>query len=150
MRSIIETSVIIPAYNAEIYIQTAIESVLDELPAKTEVIVINDGSTDGTGGILEALAAKYPALKVYQRESRGMVQTMAELVTLAKGELLIRMDADDICHPGRIAKQIEFLQSHHEWVLVGGQVLFIDMDGRPICRTNLPLAACRTWILTEI
>ena len=70
--------------------------------------------------ILREYAAKDRRLLVRSRENRGLVETPNELIAIARGRYLARMDADDICLPHRFEKQVKFLDAHPDYVLVGG------------------------------
>lgn len=123
-------SVILPAYNAARYIESAVRSVLDQTFTDFELIVIDDGSKDDTGVILEAIAAGDDRLKVVRRENRGLVATLNEMIDRSSAGLIARMDADDLCLPDRLAKQVAFMDAHPDVVLLGGAYWLIDGDGR--------------------
>lgn len=120
----------IPAYNCEKYVETAIESILSQTYHDFEIIFINDGSTDNTRNIAEEIARRDPRLRVYTRENRGIVSCLNEGLALASGRYIARMDGDDIAMPDRFQRQVEFLDSHPDHGLVGGQFMLIDPKGR--------------------
>jgi glycosyltransferase involved in cell wall biosynthesis len=103
-------SVIIPAYNAEPFIRETIESVLAQTYWNLEVLVIDDGSTDGTGDCVE----KYgPRVRyILQENSGGAARPRNIGLTIASGELIVFLDADDVMNPDRIAREVEFLLAH--------------------------------------
>lgn len=106
-------TVIIPAYNAEKYITACVESVAAQTYANLEIIIINDGSTDLTGKILDELAMKDPRIKVIHQENEGVSAARNTALKIARGNLIGFIDADD-----EIAKDMyEFLcrnlQKHH-------------------------------------
>jgi len=125
-------SVIFPVYNAGKYLDEAIESILAQTFTDFELLLLNDGSTDGSLKRLEYFAARDSRCKVHTSANRGLVGTLNEGVRLAQGDILFRMDQDDISHPERFEKQIRYLAEHPECVLVGSRVLLIDPDGMPI------------------
>lgn len=127
-------SVILPAYNAQGYIRSAVYSVLQQTCADFELIIINDGSTDQSLPILQDMAKRDPRIKLITRENKGLVATLNEGISLAQGTYLARMDADDLCMPARFEKQVAYLQAHRDCVLIGSDVLYIDADGDPIGR----------------
>ena len=121
-------SVIIPVYNAEFYIQLALESVSKQTYQELEVIVIDDGSTDGTLRILETFCD--PRIKVISRGNRGLISTLNECIELSSGEYIARMDADDICYPTRIEEQIKYLSKNKEIGVLFTGLEYIDAQGK--------------------
>jgi hypothetical protein len=125
-------SVLIPVYNGGSFFADALQSILEQSFADFECIVVDDGSTDGSGALAEAIAARDGRFRVVRRENRGLVATLNELVSLARGELLARMDADDIALCDRLALQVAFMNEHPEVVCVGGGQILMDETGRLI------------------
>jgi len=115
----IKISVVMPVYNAKKYIQSAIESILNQTFTDFEFIIINDGSTDGTLGILEAYAQQDLRIRLISRENKGLVETLNEGLGLANAPLIARMDADDIALPIRLQEQFDFLTLNPDTVCVG-------------------------------
>jgi glycosyltransferase involved in cell wall biosynthesis len=97
-----------------------------------ELILINDGSTDGSLKILEHYAQKDARCIVLSWENRGIVASCNHGVHLAKADIICRMDADDVCMPQRFEKQFNYLNAHPECVAVGSNALLIDSEGMPI------------------
>lgn len=135
LRSIQEpnVSVILPIYNAERYLSFAVESVLSQTLRDFELLALDDGSTDKSLEILRKLSTKDSRIRILQRENRGLVTTLNELINNSRGRYLARMDADDICHPERFERQCTYLDAHPKCVAVGSAVLFIDPEGSPLC-----------------
>lgn len=106
-------SVLLPVYNAECYISEAIDSILTQTFADFELIVINDGSTDGTLEILQNYQEKDTRIRLFWRENKGLVATLNEGIDLARGEWLARMDQDDIAMPHRFERQLQWLAQTH-------------------------------------
>lgn len=102
-------SVLLPVYNADQFIAEAITSILAQTFSAFELIVINDGSTDGTLTILQHYEAMDLRIRVVSRENRGIVATLNEGIDLARGEWLARMDADDIAMPQRFERQLQWV-----------------------------------------
>ncbi|QJD97556.1 glycosyltransferase [Mucilaginibacter robiniae] len=114
-------SVILPVYNTEKYIKEAVDSILNQTYKDFELIVLNDASTDGTLGILQQY--QDTRLKVITNEQNlKVVKTLNKGLDLAQGEYIARMDADDISHPQRFEKQIQFLEQHPDVDFVGSWV----------------------------
>ena len=125
-----------PVYNAEKYINAAVNSILNQTYRDFEFIIINDGSTDGTLEILKAFAQQDSRIRLISRENKGLVETLNEGLALAKSPLIARMDADDISLPDRFKKQYAYLQQHPDVVVLGGRCIAIDADGDPLTQWN--------------
>jgi glycosyltransferase involved in cell wall biosynthesis len=104
-------SVLMPAFNVEKYIATAIESVLNQTFTNFEFIVLDDGSCDGTVKIIES----YDDVRmktVFLPENKGLVSARNSLVEMAQGQYIAFLDSDDIADPSRLEFQLQYLQSH--------------------------------------
>jgi glycosyltransferase involved in cell wall biosynthesis len=123
-------SVCMPVYNAERYIEEAIESILGQTFSDFEFLIMDDGSADRTLAILERYATQDARIRLSRRLNAGLVPCLNEMLHQARGELIARMDADDIALPERFARQVEFLRSHPEVDVVGGAQEHIDSKGR--------------------
>lgn len=125
-------SVLLPVHNAGKFLRPALESILGQTYRDFELLLLDDGSTDGSGELAQQLAERDARLVVTRREQRGLVASLNELIAMARGDLLARMDADDIASNSRLARQVEFMDRHPGVVCVGGAQLLIDEAGRPI------------------
>jgi len=123
-------SVLMPVYNAEAYLAEAVESILRQTFADFEFLVIDDGSTDRSGAILEGYAAGERRVRLTRRPNTGYTVALNELLGLASGELVARMDADDVALPHRLERQVDYLRAHTDVVCVGTAVHLIDSAGR--------------------
>lgn len=112
-------SVVLPVYNAGAPLRDAVESILAQTYTDFELIAVNDGSTDGSGDVLDAYAVRDPRVRVIHQENRKQVATMNRAIDEARGEFVARMDADDQSYPERLAKQVAFLDAHPEVGVVG-------------------------------
>ena len=99
-------SFLLPCFNSEAYLQQTLNSIALQTYTHWECIAIDDGSSDGTFEILQAAAARDPRFIIISRENRGLIATLNEAITMARGEWLARIDADDICTPDRLEKQL--------------------------------------------
>lgn len=131
-------SVAMPVYNGEKYLAEAIDSILAQSFTDFEFLIISDGSTDRTVDILEQYAARDDRIHFLHRENRGIPKTLNELLKLAKGELVARMDADDIAFPERFSKQVRYLDETPDCVVVGSSAIIIDPNGRELQCRNAP------------
>ena len=127
-----KVSVLMPVFNAERYVEAAVRSVLGQTFCDFELLVIDDGSTDGSLPILKMMASLDPRIHLKSRSNQGLIATLNELISLSSCALLARMDADDVCRPRRFERQVQFLDSHPGVAAVGSKVLFIDPDGLPL------------------
>jgi len=128
----VKASVILPVYNAEKYLELAIESILAQSFYDFELLILNDGSKDGSDAIIDGFVKKDRRCKKLSWPNRGLIPTLNAGLEEAKGEIIFRMDADDICRPDRFAKQFNYLQENPKCVAVGSKVLLIDTGGLPI------------------
>ena len=122
-------SVIMPVLNAELYLKTAIESVLSQTIPDFEFIIINDGSTDKTEEIIKSY--QDPRIIYIKNDTNiGLSKSYNLGIRASKGEFIARMDADDISFKDRFESQLEFLEAHQEVGVVGGGVILIDESGK--------------------
>lgn len=120
-------SVIMPAYNSEKYISEAIESILDQSFKDFEFIIIDDGSTDETWDIIQKYKMKNQRIIAVKNEiNLKMTKALNKGINLARGEYLVRMDADDWSYPYRIKAQVEFMQHNPNIVVSGGSIEVCD------------------------
>ena len=105
-------SVIIPAYNGSQFIERTLVSVCSQTYRNLEILVINDGSTDDTADIAERLARADPRLRVITTANRGVAAARNHGVECAAGDYVAFVDADDLWHPTKIAKQMAALARH--------------------------------------
>ncbi len=105
-------TVLLPCYNAQDYLSDALISIVNQTYENLEILCINDGSTDDTAKILEEFAKRDSRIcVVHNVENLKLIQTLNKGISLAQGEYIARMDADDISLPERFEKQFEFLSS---------------------------------------
>jgi glycosyltransferase involved in cell wall biosynthesis len=104
-------SVIIPVYNGENFIGRTLTSALAQTHRKIEVIVVDDGSTDRTSAIVEAAAIGDGRIRLFRRENYGVAKARNFGVSQAQGNLIAPLDADDLWHPHKIARQVAAIQA---------------------------------------
>ncbi|MDB5137232.1 MAG: glycosyltransferase [Mucilaginibacter sp.] len=120
-------SILMPAYNAGKYIREAIASVLSQTCRDFELLVINDGSTDETEIIVSSFHD--PRVVLINKEHEGIAIALNMGLRLARAPYIARFDADDICLPQRLEKQLNFLEDHPDYVLVGSDAEYIIENG---------------------
>jgi len=122
-------SVILPVYNADKYLNEALESLRYQTYPHFEVIAIDDASTDSSYKILKNYARIDSRFRVFKNKTNlKIAHTLNFGLTKAKGGFIARMDADDISLPNRFQKQIKYLLRHPGVVVVGGQCLTMDKN----------------------
>jgi cellulose synthase/poly-beta-1,6-N-acetylglucosamine synthase-like glycosyltransferase len=117
-----QISVVMPCYNAAETLAAAIESMQSQALADWEFIIVDDGSTDESPGILEKHAAEDGRIRLVSQPHSGVVRALQEGCSKAQGRFIARMDADDIAFPERLRKQCKYMQAHAETALCGTHV----------------------------
>ncbi len=125
-------SVLLPVYNAADYIEEAVQSVLGQTLAEFELIVVDDGSRDESVAVVARHARRDRRIRLFCTAHRGITPALNTAVRHARGELLARMDADDVSRPDRFLRQASYLASHPEVVAVGSSIEIVDPDGAPL------------------
>lgn len=134
-------SVVLPVRNGERFIRQAVESVLSQTFSDFELIVVENGSVDGTSDILNELAAADHRVRVVESGEIGLVAALNLGLRHAAGEFLARMDADDVSLPMRFARQVDALRADPTLVAVGTRYRYVDEDGRVISARKVPLGS---------
>jgi glycosyltransferase involved in cell wall biosynthesis len=124
-------SVVLPVYNAAPFLAQAVDSILAQTFADFELIVLDDGSTDATPAILQRYASD-GRVRLLRQPNAGVVPTLNRGLDLCTGELIARMDADDIAHPRRLEAQVRFMSMRPEVGLLGTAYRLIDAQGRDL------------------
>jgi len=141
-------SVILPVFNKADYLVECMASIRAQDMADFEIVAIDDRSTDDSLAILEAMDD--PRLRIIRCERNlGPSGAMQRGIDAAKGEFLIRVDADDVCMPGRFKAQIEFMRANPNVGLSGGAISLLH---RPSAVRTKPLDhdACRAELLFSV
>lgn len=132
-------SVVLPVYNSKPYLEDCLESIFAQTFKDFEVIAVDDASTDGSYGILLKYAKRFKNMQVFRNnENKGVSETAKKAIAHSRGDYLARMDADDICAPDRLEKQLKFLRKNKKTVAVGGQCLIIDENNNVIGKKTFP------------
>jgi glycosyltransferase involved in cell wall biosynthesis len=131
-------SVLMSVYNGQAYVAEAVESILHQTFRDFELIIVDDGSTDGSLAILKDFAARDPRIVLNSRPNTGVSIAMNESLAIARGTLLAKMDCDDVALPQRFDLQVKFLNDHPEVVAVGSYFDVIDDKGRLLTTLEPP------------
>ena len=121
-----------PVFEAMPYLEAAVASVVGQTFEDWELIAVDDGSGDGSLECLERWAGRDRRVRPIRAEHGGIVSALNRGLSVAGGELIARMDADDVSRPTRLAEQVAYLDGRPEVVSVGTDLLRIDPAGRPI------------------
>ena len=132
-------SVILPVYNVEAYVREAVESILAQTFMDFELIIINDGSTDGSGAILRELAPRDARIVLVEQPNGGLVSALNEGIKRARADLIARMDADDVAMPERFALQHAHMVQEPELAVLGSFIRNMDKEGNIIRLDRYPL-----------
>jgi glycosyltransferase involved in cell wall biosynthesis len=120
-------SVVIPVYNQERYIAEAVESVLGQTYPQVELVVVDDGSTDRTAGILAGYA---PRLVYIRQDNSGAAIALNRGIEAAKGEYVGWLSSDDVYMPTKVERQVEHFAAHPDVRLTYTDFNVIDATGR--------------------
>ena len=103
-------SVVMPVHNALPHLDAAVRSILDQTHANFEFVIFDDASTDGSAERLREWAARDSRIRLLEgQENLGPVGSSSLVVEQAKAPLIARMDADDVCDPDRLRRQVQVL-----------------------------------------
>lgn len=126
-------SVLMTVFNGEAYLKEAVASVLAQEFREFELLVVDDASTDGSFAALRDFAERDTRLRVLRSETNGGPVSASNIgLAEVRGSLIARLDADDVCHPERLARQVAAFDAQPQLVLLGTAVDYIDDRGRRI------------------
>lgn len=126
-------SVLLPVFNVGSYVAEALASIQSQTFSDIEIVVVDDGSTDGTLRIVEQLASTDGRIRVARSpRNQGLSAALNFGLTFCSAPLIARMDGDDIALPTRLEKQLQFLEANLDITLVGCATTAIDQSGRLI------------------
>jgi glycosyltransferase involved in cell wall biosynthesis len=131
-------SVVLPVYNGARFLASALDSVLSQDFREFECIAINDGSTDQSPLILEEYQRRDSRLRVVHQHNVGVVETLNRGISLSRAPFIARMDADDVCLPGRFTTQMRHFKERNDLGVLGGQIQLIDEKGHLLRTVDYP------------
>jgi glycosyltransferase involved in cell wall biosynthesis len=130
-------SVIMPVFNAGIFLRPALESVLTQTLADFELLLVDDGSTDGSRALLAE--QRDPRIRVRLNERNlGVAATRNRALAEARGEFVAFLNHDDVALPERFARQVAFLRAHPAVTILGTAIETFDGEGHRLPATTLP------------
>ena len=140
-------SVIIPAYNAGLYIEETVRSVLAQTHKNLELIIINDGSTDNQDVIINKLLSEDKRIQYITQKNAGVSAARNHGYKLSKGEYLGFLDADDIWSSGNIEKKLEKFELDEELGLVHSDAMIINSASQ---ETGEIIRGKEGWLLEDL
>jgi glycosyltransferase involved in cell wall biosynthesis len=127
-------SILMPTYNRALLIGKSIESVIAQNYSNWELLVIDDGSTDGTQKIINEYSAndkRIKLLSIPRTKFNGISKYLNYGIEKSNGKYIARIDDDDFwCNKNKLSQQVDFLEKNPDYVLVGGGVQLVDNDGK--------------------
>ena len=134
-------SIIVPVYNTETYLRRCIDSILAQTFTDFELLLIDDGSTDGSGAICDEYAQKDSRVRVFHKENTGVSATRNLGIEKSKGEYLIFIDSDDYWIDNNSLEQLYVTATNNDLDIVRGEYKAVDENGedlfvRPISKSK--------------
>ncbi len=129
-------TVLMPIYNAEKYLKDAVYSILNQTHKNFELLIIDDGSSDNSVEIVNSI--KDQRIKILKLKHSGISNALNIGIDNAKGELIFRMDADDISEINRLEVQIDFMKNNNDIDLCGTNMIIIDKNNKKIAKKIQP------------
>jgi glycosyltransferase involved in cell wall biosynthesis len=130
--SLPSVSVVVPLYNHERYISAALESVFRQSLQPDEIIIVDDGSTDGSALVVEQCARGNRRVRLQRQANQGAHHAINRGIAEARGEIVAILNSDDAYAPDRLCACVEWLARHDDCAAVATALSFIDHDGRPL------------------
>ena len=125
-----KVDVVIPVYNAATTLEEAIRSIQTQTLCEIRIILIDDGSTDGTPAILARIAERDSRVLIIRQRNSGIVDALNAGLQACRAKYIARHDADDLARPDRLEKQVRFLDNNPAVDAVSGAFRHIDLDGK--------------------
>jgi glycosyltransferase involved in cell wall biosynthesis len=131
-----DISVVMSVYNGEADLRATAESILTQSGVELELIVIDDGSTDASGAILDEMASGDPRVRIFHQENRGLTGALIRGCAAARGRYIARQDCGDTSEPRRLLLQKQLLDSNDELVFVSCWTAFAGPAGEPLSESR--------------
>jgi hypothetical protein len=145
-------SIITPAFNTATFIADTLESALAQTLTDFELIVVNDGSSDGTGDIAEQFAQRDARIRVLHQKNRGISSARNTALAHARGDLVALLDSDDVWFPSYLQEQIAILQRHPEIDILSANAFNLGghFDGQPLLSLSVGTGVQPVTLMTLI
>jgi glycosyltransferase involved in cell wall biosynthesis len=125
-------TVLMPVFDARDYLAESLESVLGQSFGDFELLVVDDGCTDGSSAILDAHARRDRRIRILRQPNRGVVASLRRGIAEARAPFIARMDADDVALPDRLALQHRAMTARPELAVLGSAIRVTDAARQPI------------------
>ncbi|MFH0891128.1 MAG: glycosyltransferase [Candidatus Liptonbacteria bacterium] len=137
----LKVSIILPCYNGAKYLPRAIKSVFGQTLENWELIVVDDGSSDGAPSLVAEFANQNPKIKLVRNEKNlGIQKSLNRGLVVARGEYVARVDDDDEwVDKDKLKKQVEYLDANPDCGLIGTGVIEVDENNKELFRYRQPL-----------
>jgi glycosyltransferase involved in cell wall biosynthesis len=135
--------VVMPVFNCEHTVSAAVASIQAQTVTNFRLVIVDDGSCDRTGRIIESAALADPRIIVIRQVNQGIVSALNRGLSASSAPLVARHDGDDLALPDRFAQQIDHLRRFPDCVAVGGRVAHIGVDGSELGTESEPLNLSR-------
>jgi hypothetical protein len=133
-----ELTVVMAVFNGERFLPAALDSIMGQSMRDFELIIVNDGSTDGSAEILDEYARRSGRIQVVHERHAGTSAAVNLGCARVRTPYIARMDADDVSLPDRVARQLRFLRGCPQVALLGGGAEFINGSGEVLFRVDVP------------
>jgi glycosyltransferase involved in cell wall biosynthesis len=127
-----DVSVVIPVYNHGRFVGAAIESVLSQVVRPREILCIDDGSTDSSARVVQAMAEHHPSVRFWSRSNRGASRTINEGIREARSQYLAFLNSDDLYHSERLCRCLAVLEEDPGVTAVATGISFVDENDNAI------------------
>ncbi|HEX3124464.1 MAG TPA: glycosyltransferase [Rhodanobacteraceae bacterium] len=129
---------IVPVYNGERFLAQAVDSALAQTMRDLEIVIVDDGSTDGSGALADGYGSRYPGIvRVHHQSNQGLCHARNAALRIARGEYMALLDADDVWLPHHLEESVAVLHRHRQVALVHADIERIDIDGNSLgCATR--------------
>jgi glycosyltransferase involved in cell wall biosynthesis len=141
-------SILMPVYNAAAYIATSLSSILTQDYTEIEVIIVDDGSTDQSIDIVQSFFDSRIII-VKKPENLGLAASLNKAIGVSSGIFLARMDADDISHPSRISRQVNFMLKNPDVDVLGTSMQYFG-ESRFLNHFPETHEACRSYLMFNV
>jgi glycosyltransferase involved in cell wall biosynthesis len=141
-----KVSIVTPTYNMAQYLPAAIESALSQDYPDKEIIVLDDGSTDGTAEVVRGYGDR---VRYFWQPNEGVASAYNQLISLSSGDYVHVLDADDVLLPGAVSRGVAMLDVYPNAAFVYGPAVVINHDGQAYGRRSAPAWIARAGCVSS-
>lgn len=127
-----------PVYNSERFLRGSIDSLLRQTYSNFELIIVNDGSKDGSAEIIEEYASRDNRIKAFHKDNSGVVDTANFAASHATGEFIMRTDSDDVSFDNKLADLVEVALKNPNAILITGNIEVVDENEEHLYKHLVP------------